>query len=155
MYGNIIWGPHYVLGSRLEGVQWHEQNLYCLYETSLILIEWLHWIYHPCYISTQTWWPSISIQTVKWLFCARLFQLFLHYLTTHIPEVKPPTYYLCHANLFDTRVIKDWNNLTSDIVTNSSLYSFKSAVDILFLTLDLCFIVNVFTVIIIQSLIQK
>ena len=31
--------------------------------------------------------------------------------------------------LFGTRVINDWNYLTSDIVTNSSLNSFKSAVD--------------------------
>ena len=34
------------------------------------------------------------------------------------------------GQLFDTRVITDWNNLTSDIVGNSSLNNFKSAIDI-------------------------
>ena len=41
----------------------------------------------------------------------------------------PPAYHLCRINFFDTRVINDWNNLTSDIVTNSSLNSFESAAD--------------------------
>ena len=40
-------------------------------------------------------------------------------------------------------MINDWNNLTSGIVENSSLNSFKSAVDKYFMTVDLCFIVNV------------
>ena len=48
---------------------------------------------------------------------------------------KPPAY----IYVFDTRAINDWNNLTRDIVENSSLInSFKSAVDI-----DWCFTVNV------------
>ena len=42
---------------------------------------------------------------------------------------KPPAHHLCRVNFFGTRVINDWNNLTSDIVENSSLNSFKSAVD--------------------------
>ena len=46
-------------------------------------------------------------------------------------------------NFFGTRVINDWNNLTSDIVKTSSLNSFKSAIDKYFMTVDLCFIVNV------------
>ena len=37
--------------------------------------------------------------------------------------------HLCRVNFFGTRVINDWNNLTSDIVENSSLNSFKSTVD--------------------------
>ena len=40
--------------------------------------------------------------------------------------------------------------LPVDIVTNSSLNSFKSAVDNYFMISDLCFIVNVFNVIIIS-----
>ena len=47
------------------------------------------------------------------------------------------------CQLFGTWVIIDWNNLTSDIVTNYLLNSFKSAVDNYFMTLDLCFIINV------------
>ena len=42
-------------------------------------------------------------------------------------SLKPPVYHSCRVNFFDTRVINDWNNLTSDIVF--SLNSFKSAVD--------------------------
>ena len=42
---------------------------------------------------------------------------------------KPPAYRSCCINFFGARVINDWNNLTSDIVTDSSLNSFKSAVD--------------------------
>ena len=60
---------------------------------------------------------------------------FLHYLITHIPEVIRLNY-LSHlpiiyvvSTFFGTRVINDWNNLTSDIVGNSSLHGFKSAVD--------------------------
>ena len=49
-----------------------------------------------------------------------------------------------------TRGINDWNSLTSDVVTNSSLNSVKSAVDNYFMTSDLCLIVNVFNVIIIS-----
>ena len=64
--------------------------------------------------------------------------------------LKPPAYHLCCINVFGTRVINDWNNLTSDIVTNSQLNRFKSAVDNYFLTSDLCFIVNVLNVIIIS-----
>ena len=63
---------------------------------------------------------------------------------------KPPVHHLCRANFFGTRVINDWNNFTSDIVENSSLNSFKSAVDNYFMTLNLCFIVNLFNVIIIN-----
>ena len=43
--------------------------------------------------------------------------------------LKPPAYHLCRINFFGSRVINDWNYLTNDIVTNSSLNSFKSAVD--------------------------
>ena len=42
------------------------------------------------------------------------------------------------CELFGTRMINDWNNLTSDILT------------IIFMTSNLCFIVNVFNVIIIN-----
>ena len=55
------------------------------------------------------------------------------------------------CQLFGTRVINDWNYLTSVIVTNSSLNSFKSAVDNYFYNFRLCFIGNVFNVIIIIS----
>ena len=30
--------------------------------------------------------------------------------------LKPPAYHLCCVNFFGTRMINDWNNLTSDIV---------------------------------------
>ena len=61
--------------------------------------------------------------------------------------LKPPAYHLCRINFFGTRVINDWNYLTSDIVTNSSLNSFKSAVD--YYSYDSS-IINVFNVIIIS-----
>ena len=41
----------------------------------------------------------------------------------------PLAHHLCHVNSFGTRVINNWNNLTSDIVENSLLNSFKLAVD--------------------------
>ena len=75
----------------------------------------------------------------------------LHYLTTHIPGVihlnylsHLPIIYVASTFLVATRVINDWNNPTSDIVTNSSLNSFKSVVDNYFYDSDLYFIVNVF-----------
>ena len=43
--------------------------------------------------------------------------------------LKTPAYHSCHVNFYGTRVINDWNNLTSDIVENSSLNSCKSAAD--------------------------
>ena len=43
--------------------------------------------------------------------------------------LKPPVYHSCCVNVFGTRVFNDWNNLTSDIITNSALNSFKSVVD--------------------------
>ena len=51
--------------------------------------------------------------------------------------LKPLVYHLCSVNFFGTRVINDWNYLTSDIVTNSPLNSFKSAADNYFMTSDL------------------
>ena len=97
------------------------------------------------------WWLNISIQSVKWLFWARLFQLF-YTISQHTYQrarhlfklLKPPAYHLCRIKSFGIRVINDWNNLTSDIVTNSSLNSFKLAVDNYFY--DFIFIVNVFNV---------
>ena len=47
-------------------------------------------------------------------------------------------------------MINDWNNLTSDIVTSSSLNSFESAADNYFYDFRLCFTVIVFEVIIIS-----
>ena len=38
-------------------------------------------------------------------------------------------HHLCHVNSFGTRMINNWNNLTSDIIENSFLNSFKLAVD--------------------------
>ena len=56
--------------------------------------------------------------------------LYVHYLTTHIPEVIHLNY-LSHTPIlyYVARGVNDWNNLTSDVVTNSSLNSVKSAVD--------------------------
>ena len=45
------------------------------------------------------------------------------------PSSRASTYYLCCIYFFGTMVINDWNNLTNDIVTNSSCNNFKSAVD--------------------------
>ena len=43
--------------------------------------------------------------------------------------LKPSAYHPCQVNYFGTRVFNDWNNLTSDVVENSSLNNFKSAID--------------------------
>ena len=135
-YGNLIWGPNYVLVQcKLEGVQWHS--------TKLVLS-----LRDKSYIDRLT---SLNLPSLGLLHRFRhgdlifLFKLlngyfeldysnFLHYLTTHILEVIHLNY-LSHlpiiyvASTFGARIINDWNNLTSDSVTNSSLNSFKSAVD--------------------------
>ena len=36
----------------------------------------------------------------------------------HNTHTRGHSYHLCHVNFFGTRVIYDWSNLTSDIVTN-------------------------------------
>ena len=51
--------------------------------------------------------------------------------------LKPPAHLSCRVNYFGTRVINDWNNLTSDIVGNSLLSNSKSAMIITFMTIDL------------------
>ena len=59
--------------------------------------------------------------------------------------LKPPPHLSCRVNYFGTRVINDWNNLTSDIVGNSSLNNFKSAIDNYFydhVNVIIIFIVN-------------
>ena len=66
---------------------------------------------------------------VIYLFLSQLIFTLSHNTHTRLKLLKPPAYHLCRVNVFGTRVINDWNNLTSDIVTNSSLNSFKSAVD--------------------------
>ena len=66
------------------------------------------------------------------LLCSIFYLLFTNFFTlshnSHtrghpfkLKLLKPPAYPLCRVSFFGTRVINDWNYLTSDIVTNSSL----------------------------------
>ena len=63
--------------------------------------------------------------------------------TFRFTVLKPPAYHSCRVNFFNTRVINDWDNLTSDNVENSSLHSFETAVDKYFYGFRFVFIVNV------------
>ena len=54
-------------------------------------------------------------------------------------SLKPPSHHSCYVNFFGTRVINDWNNLTSDIIENYSLNSFKLVIDNYFHDLRLVF----------------
>ena len=136
-YGNVIWEPHYVLDQRkLEGVQ--------LRETKFVPS-----LRNESYIDRLTVLnlPSLSYRYRRgdliFLFkllngyfeldYSNFFTLSLSHNTQtrghSLKLFKPPAHHLCHVNFFGTGVINDWNNLTSDIVENSSLNSFKSAVD--------------------------
>ena len=134
-YGNVIWGPHYVLDQRkLEGVQ----------RCATKLVPSLR---NESYIDRLT---VLNLPSLLYRYrrgdLIFLFKLLNGYFeldysnffalshNTHtrghsFKLFKPPAHHLCRANFFGTRVINDWNNLTSDIVENSSLNSFKSAVD--------------------------
>ena len=131
----MIWGPRYVLDQRkLEGVQWHATKpVPSLKDES----------YTDRLISLNL--PSLLYRFRRGdlIFLFKLlngyFELdFANFFTlSHNPHtrghpfklLKSPAYHLCCVNFFGTRVINDWNYFTSDIVTNSSLNSFKSAVD--------------------------
>ena len=137
-YGNVIWGLHYVLDQRkLEGVQ---------RRTTKLVPSLRDESYTDRLISLNL--PSLLYRFRRGdlIFLFKLlngyFELdFTNFFTlshnshTRGPFklLKPPAYHLCCINFFGTRVINDWNYLTSDIVTNSSLNNLKSAVDKLFL----------------------
>ena len=126
-YGNVIWGPHYVLDQRkLAGVQQHVTKLVPSSRDQ-------------SYIDRQT---SLNLPSLLYRFRGGdlifLFKLLNDYFeldytnfftlshNTHtrghsFKLLKPPAYHLCRVNFFGTRVITDWNNLTTDIVTNSLL----------------------------------
>ena len=134
-YGNVIWGPHYVLDQRkLEGVQRRATKL-------------VPSLRDKSYIDRLT---SMNLPSLLYrhrrgdlIFLFKIlndyfnldhsnFFTFSHNTQTRghaYKLLKPPAHLSCRVNYFGTRVINDWNNLTSDIVGNSLLNNFKSAID--------------------------
>ena len=126
--GNVIWGPHYELDQReLEGAQWRATKLVA----TIFKRRVLHWstniIEFTIPVRVRRGDLIFSIQTVKWFFWTIAeYSNFLHYLTTHIPEVihlnylsHLPIIYIVSTFLALGWLMTAWNNLTSDIVTNS------------------------------------
>ena len=131
----MILGPHYALDQcKLEGVQWRATKL-------------VPFLRDESYIDRLT---SLNLPSLLYRFrngdLIFLFKLLNGYFELDYTNfftishnmhtrghsfklLKPPAYHLCRVNFFGTRMINDWNNLTSDIVSNSSLNSFKSAAD--------------------------
>ena len=129
----MIWGLHYVLDPRkLECVQWHATKL-------------VPSLRDESYTDRQSL-TSLNVPSLLYRFrrsdLILLFKLLNGYFeldnsnlftlshNTHsytrghsFKLLKPPAYHLCRVNFFGARVINDWHNLTSDIVTNSSLNS--------------------------------
>ena len=135
-YGNVIWGPHYISDQhKLEGVQRRATKLvpslrdesYINQLTILNLPSLLCRFRHGDLIFL------FKLLNSYFELDYSNFFTFSHNMHTrgHLFKLlKPPAYHSCHVNSFGTRVINNWNNLTSDIrVENSSLSSFKSAVD--------------------------
>ena len=134
-YGNVIWGPHYVLNQRkLEGVQRHATKLVPSLRNESY-IDRLTVLNLPSLLYRYRRGDLIFLfKLLNGYFELDYSNLFTLSHNTHarghsFKLFKPPAHHLCRANFFGTRDINDWNNLTSDIVENSSLNSFKSAVD--------------------------
>ena len=134
-YGKVIRGPHYVLGQRkLEGVQQRATKLvpslrdksYIDRLTSMNLLSLLY--RHRC---------GDLIFLFKMLNGYFNLDYSNFFTLSHNTQtrghayklLKPPAHHSCRVNYFGTRVINDWNNLTSDVVGNSSLNNFKSSID--------------------------
>ena len=133
-YGNVIWGPHYVLDQcKLEGVLRRGTKL-------------VPSLRDKSYIDRLT-----SMNLPSLLYRHRRGDLILpfkmlngyfnldhsnFFILSHNTQtrghaykiIKPLAHHSCRVNYFGTRVINDWNNLTSDIVGNSSLNNFKSVI---------------------------
>ena len=134
-YGNVIWGPHYILDQRkLEGVQRRATKLVPSlrnesYIDRLTVLNLPSLLYR--YRRGDLIFPFKLLNGYFELDYSNFFTLShnTHTRGYSFKLSKPPAHHLCRVNFFGTRVINDWNNLTSDIVEKSSLNSFKSAVD--------------------------
>ena len=124
-YRNVIWGPHYVLDQRkLEGVQRRATKL-------------VPFLREKSYIDRLT---SMNLPSLLYrhrrgdlIFLFKLlhdyfnldhsnfFTLSHNTQTIEVMHINSPAHHSCWVNYFGTRVINDWDNLTSDIVGNSSL----------------------------------
>ena len=134
-YGNVIWGPHYILDQRkLEGVQRRATKLVPSLRNESY-IDRLTVLNLPSLLYRYRRGDLIFLfKLLNGYFELDYSNFFTLSHNTHtrghsFKLSKPPAHHLCRVNFFGTRVINDWNNLTSDIVENSSLNSFKSAVD--------------------------
>ena len=131
----MIWGPHYVLDQRkLEGVQWCATKLVPSlkdesYTNRLISLNLPSLLYR--FRRGDLIFLFKLLNGYFELDFANFFTLSHNSHTRGHPVklFKPSAYHLCRDNFFGARVINDWNYLTSGIVTNSSLNSFKLAVD--------------------------